>query len=996
MQNKIKTFEPLRSLVRESRLLGFEPTRRLDDRKVPATEAQQKVAEKGKTLKQKLEQLREFERQNRKKDSLKAIKELKTAVEKQYGIELSDQQMEDMIHDLIEKHDKEVGTAIKIGAVETKTDEWGREETVGEASYMLVHASESAAKLVLQHHNIDPAKADPETIRRIFKKAGFEVDEQEVDNPSEQEDAYYRTKLYSRDKIPTARPFSKVVEEGWEVEVPVKGATLKKAPVRPRIIPAPATEALLKENSAYKKYAKLLDKVYGASESAGEAASDQVKIKSWPQFLREFKKVGRKVEGIQKVIRRGKDITEKVRSSLAGKGNADVRVGDIITFGGSAEKPTESTAHKFFRNPSEANRRNFSSAEFAEKVRASKLTKAQKTELIEAAIKLDVTVTNRRVRESGKGRGVFLERQAAQSANGGKEVQKLFAQRIGAQLELKDFYKPTPEKAVANKGKIKDILGGESSVFMLRIDRMKAGGKFDSRIEETRGAAWLEDVEAPQKLRSTKEYAYKYAEISDPKQKAEILKKYLAGREANPNNYQIAQVEIPNCENPAIVIKKIEAPVVAEALKKKVRISLTAVQYFRNTPGGWTLLFRIPDWFKPDSEFNYLADPAILDAAGETLRESEYLRARKRLDPKPNKFIAERVDDVLGWWYGSFEGRGKGEGKSRERTVVESLKNYLDGTDSIDSKDVPRDKAISRIASDLERRLRRAGDGKSADSFFKRMQIRKVWQKSWLERGADERMLKMAEVLRDWDCKNFDELAEKMTREEEAVYLAKIVKYNKDLAGKSWSEIGDEKVLELLGKYKVDKKLGALEAIRSALYDEDKINAARPPLFIGDAVFVPPTFDKKERQSKVVVWENQSSITKEMINVHSPLSMFVQVASLAVGFVSYIRTGIGRADALGEYLEMAEGSAEAKEEFAKIFRDPKAFEAFRNFVIKGQVPTKGGNKISLPINEISVLIPGWQLMTDILGCPGCGCTTEAGVVANPPSGAPPAGGIPLE
>jgi len=134
-------------------------------------------------------------------------------------------------------------------------------------------------------------------------------------------------------------------------------------------------------------------------------------------------------------------------------------------------------------------------------------------------------------------------------------------ENVQEQVDLADFYRNMSEKSSKNKTAIKNILEGDSKVFMLRIDREEHNGNFDSRIEETRGAAWIADLDVPQKLRNAgknknPEYIYKYSKIFDPKQKTEILKKYLPGKKFDQANYKIAQVEIPNCENPAIVIKK--------------------------------------------------------------------------------------------------------------------------------------------------------------------------------------------------------------------------------------------------------------------------------------------------------------------------------------------------------------------------------------------------------------------------------------------------------
>ncbi|MFH0776845.1 MAG: hypothetical protein V1936_04515, partial [Patescibacteria group bacterium] len=939
MQNKTKTFPTFESLMREQRLVFIGIFERGDQRRVPATEAQiDGILKEGGTLQEQLAKLKQLERGRRTKDSIKEIKKLKADIEKSRGVRLSDQQMEDMIHELIEKHDQEVGTAIEFQ----------------DGKYALIHASESAVKLVLKKQEAQELSFDG--LKLLFEQIGFQVDNQ----------------IYKKNEIPTARPFSKVLEDGWEVEVDDSDAVSSRSGIREAAIQdntpvGRPVETLLKAQG-FRQYKGLLDKVFGEGKEvrvegldAEAAASAPTKIESWKQFLAEYKKAGHKPENIQKVIRRGKDVTEKVQESLRSK-KAEIKIGDVITFQGGRVGKTqriESPAHQFFRNPSEANRQAFSSLEFARRVEASNLTSEQKQELIEAAIRLDVTVTARRVRESGSGRGVFLERQAIKTQNGGKQVQELFDRELGTKLDLTGVYQAAPEKSPANKNKIRDILSGESTVFMLRIDRVQQNGKFDSRVEKTRGSAWLGDLEAPRKLRSDKGYEYKYAEIDGSAQKQEILKKYL-NREINPAEaakYQIAQVEIPNCENPAIVIKKLDAlpppPPPPEAPKKKVKISLTAVQYFKNVPKGWTYYtpFRALDWFKPDSQFNHLADPAIVDLKGKTLREGEYVNARKRLSSEPHKFLAEQVDDTLGFLDGSIRSETNKEGEDTGRTVLKSLDRYLGGTSSIEGQEKSREQIISDMARDLRARIAAAGPATGPDSFKNRTSALEGWRKVWSEKGADDKMIQMAGLLDDWDCKNVGELREKMVREDEAF---KLISFARDSRSETSLGMPVEEYFrngKQSGLYKILEKWGVdlsgktvSEAIESALYDEDKLNIARNMRFIGDAIVVPPTVDSKGKQ-KLVLHEAQSGLLKELLNVHSPASLLLEVASIAQGWIMYVRTGTGRADALGEYLSKAKGSPEAKAFFEKIFHDQATFDAFRDFVLKGQVPGTGGNKI---------------------------------------------------
>ena len=919
MQNKNKTFPDCELSLRESRLSKFGLTDHFDRQQVRATDEEfGDISGKEKDLKEKLEILKKLERGKRTKNSKKEIARLRKAIEKNKGVDVPDGQVEKMIHELIEKHDKEVGTAIQI-----------------KKGNLLVHASESATKLVLQHNNIEGGEEiDSEKIKTFFKAAGFEVD----------------SSIYRKDQIPTARPFSKVTEEGWTVEVPVEKEAENKA------VSFPSTESLLKKNGT-QKYEKNLEVVY-----------DTLTIEKVENLrdVKSFKGIGKANVGEKyKIIRDGGDHPRlgdkykyKIVQKIGANGQPEGQEYKLcINDKGSVSGGVPNAVADLFAlkkedltDPAKMRKlRRASSAEFQESVEESDLSSAEQEELIAVFKVLDVSygrVAN----------GNSLEREAVLSKQtknlGGRKVEKLFADKLGFGMKWNVLYYnfsaeklgKTPEKY---KPKVQNILrGGE--VFMLRVDQKSHGGKLEARIDQSNGDAWADSIDAPKTLRPKEKYIYKYLEIRGESEKTKILKKYLKKDNVDSNeiaNYQIAQVEIPNCENPAIVIKKKPTPVAPKT--RTVALSATAVQTFKNVPDGWTRILRIPDWFKNKQQRNYLADPPIVDVRGEkTIRASEYLNARKRLDAKPHKFLAERVDDVLGWWHSeNFMRRG----------VAESLDKYLDAENK---------KLISAITADLEKRLAVAGDGKGPDSFLKRARAKNDWQKEWTKKGVDERQMQLAELLSDWECKDFSELSEKMTKEEEAFYLADLLKNHSDNLDKNRSDFDDPKLNAILAKYKVNLSLDTKSAVESALYDEDKINAAREPLYIGDAIFIPPTVDKKG-EAKITIWENQAEFGKEMLNVHSPLSLTIEVASLLTGYVGYIRTGVGRADALEKYLEDTDGSPEAKQKLAKIFQNQADFDAFRNFIVKGQVPETGGNKISIPINEVQILIPGWKLLADL-------------------------------
>ncbi|MFA6458344.1 MAG: hypothetical protein WCV72_03070 [Patescibacteria group bacterium] len=968
MQNKIQIFASIDCALHEARLIGFgfNPTERFDKQQVPATGKEiGKTNSQEKSLAEKLQDLKNLERQKRTKESKDAIKVLKEAIEKAQNIKLTDGQIEEMVNGLIEKHDQEVGTAVQIE----------------KERFMLVHASETAVKLVLAHNKIKAENVSPDQLERIFNAAGFQVE----------------ANLYEKDQIPTARPFSEVIKDGFTFEASPKKVAPAKAAIQeseihdvaPKNPSGSSIETLLNGGAA--EYQRDLDAVYGAeSNEPVNFVPGKFRVKEALKVLNDNGKrtglvaAGKEIEIVQtetgKFEKSGKSrVWGQLRQggwvAMSYVDGVRSNVLDLSANPGAKKKGAPAEVAALF-NLKEADLgdkakmqklRLGSSQQFEQEVANSNLSPAKKAELIETFKVLDVSY-GRVAKGNSPEREIALNKQV-DGLTGGKKVEELFADSVGLGMKWNVLYSnSSAEKLSAkpneHKQEVEDILrGGE--VFMLRVDQKTHGGKLEARIDQSKGDTWANNIDAPQTLRPQETYIYKYLEISDKSQKADILKKYL-GQDFNPNevaNYKIAQVEIPNCENPAIVIKKLEAPrpvaaPIPEAQKpeKSKAVSINAVQYFKNVPDGWTLIPRILDWTKPSSEFNNLPDPAIVDLRGKTLRESEYLNARKRLDTKPHKFIAENVDDVLG--------------QSRE-----SLAKYVEK--NLDEK------ALPKMAASLKQEMEAAGDGKTIQSFVKRLEAKQKWETWWKDKGADERMFKAAELLYDWDCQDIADLEKKMKKEEDGFYLAKLLQNDSGkLKTINVADFGNSKLEKILEKYHVStESVTAKTAIERALYDEDKINAARPPQFAGDAVVVPPTFGS-DHKSKLAIWENQASFGKEVINVHSPLSLTIEAASLLTGYLTYIRTGTGRADALGEYskvraewLEGKKASPEAKAKFEAIFKNQQSFDNFRNFVLKGQMPETGANKVSLPLNEIQVLIPGWKMIADFFGGEE-GCVTS--------------------
>ncbi len=904
---------------------------RFDDLEVRASNKELKEINREEiTLKAKLELLKELEREKRMKESQKAVKRLEEEVEATQEVDIPDGKMAEMINELIEAHDKEIGTAVEIGKNEK-----------GEKLYALVHASESAAKLVLGHNKIDAKNLSTEELRDIFEDAGLEVDKN----------------AYKKDQIPKGRVFSEVIKDGWEVEAESGQKELVENGTNGRF----AVENLMQDG---KSYESLLEKLYGVEASEEGFAVGEYRTKIKLKVLNEdgsrksFVSARKKIEIVSLDVGKFSKGENRVWGELAEGGW--VALSDAAGITANAEKVGKEIPKEVQRlfslqgevdlSKREAMKefRKGSTKKFVETVEKSNLEPDEKAELIAAFKVLDVSYA--RIHN-----GSSLEREATLNSftklDGGKKVEQLFGDALGFDTSWKVFYEnlgkknlgKTPDK---HKGDVENILrGGE--VFMLRVDQATHGsGKLEARIDQSNGDAWADNIDAPEHLRSDKEYIYKYLELHEGDKKA-VLEKYLKRdvKESEVSNYEVAQVEIPNCENPAIVVKKI-------VVLEKKNISLTAVQYFRNVPGGWSLMFRVPDWFTSEAQRNYLPDPAIVSLEGKTLRKGEYLNARKRLDPKPKKHLGERIYKVLG-----IGNRPAG------KSMNESLENYLNKKDieSLTNREL-----ILEARKELELEMRKAGDGGDLGSFVARMRAKEVWEANWEARGFDKRKLQLVETLSDYDASDFEDLKEKITREEEAHELVSYLRKNKSLGSKSALE-ASERIQYVLDKHGVSlENVTVQEAIEQALYDEDKLDVARQPEFIGDAVVVPPTSDRSGE--KMVIWESKSSISKEMLNVHSPLSLLIEATSLFSGYVVYLKTGIGQPDELVEkYLEKVEAAPDVEKKFREIFGSTEGFENFRDFIMNGRVPEIGGNKISIPLNEISLLIPGCKLLKDLFG-----------------------------
>ncbi|MCK5471845.1 hypothetical protein KAI54_01505 [Candidatus Gracilibacteria bacterium] len=951
MQNKTRiTFPRFNLSVKPERLVCFlgKVFERGDKRQVPATGDQMnKILGMDANLDEKLEALQKLNREKRgkTKGTEKAWERLAEEINR---TEISAEEIAVMSHELVEAHDKEVGTAIKI-----RKDQ-----------YILAHASKGATELILKHHKVEIKTLSAEKLKEIFKKAGFNCEEI----------------VYGKDEIPKAKPFSKVIEE-WKMDDSKKEKVVEQPTVQS--VGKFRVDKLMKNGA--QEYQESLNKLYNGvitinktenlrdpttHKKAGTAqAGDRFKI------IEDVGKRGKyEYKIVQKIGENGQPEGKEYKLCINDGNRVSVGIPEDVKrlFGldGKINIKDQEAMRKFRRG---------STRQFEEWVDQSDLDNIQKAELIAAFKVLDVSY-GRIANGSSLERIYALDRSTKR--NGGEKTKELFAGKLGFGMDWNVLYANFGEKKLGEtpekyKSKVESILrGGE--VFMLRVDQKTHGGKLEARIDRSSGDAWADNIGASKQLRGDSSYIYKYLEIRDSQQKEAILKKYLDGK-FNKNeivNYQIAQIEIPNCENPAIVVKALEKVVVTIEQPPKQKVSLTMARYFHNVPGDWTLALRPLDWFTAKAQRNYLADPAILSLEGKTLRRSEYLSARKRLDPKPKKYLEKRIDKVLGWRFDEVQERG----------VEKLLDNYLSKKIIVKEggKDFQRtnEKLIQTALGWLKREMLAAGNGKDLKSFERRAKAKEAWKKEWKKRGCDEKMLEMAEILSDWEVRDFDGLKREMKREAQAYKLAGYLKSRqnyKEFTAKRASEISDPKIKKILHELEINMDKGAIIAIESALYNEDKLNIARSSEFVGDVVIIPSTTDKKGKYKRVV-WGTETSISKEIINVNSPFGLMLEVASLVNGYVIYLKTGTGKPDVLEKYLDKIKSSVNAKKKFKEIFENEKAFEGFRNFVLNGQILNEsGGYGISIPLNEVRLLIPGWKLLTEYLGGKGGGgapCETD--------------------
>jgi len=833
----------------------------------------------------------------------------------------------DNLHTLSEWHKKKVGSALKIG----------------EDKYLLIHLSEGDLQLVLAEHK----GKSPEDLKAELTKLGIKYD----------------AEPYTKDKIPTVEPIDTYTEEDFPVTL------------------SPKAIAALNYNSN-------LETVNAGLRQQPEVAS--------PAEILAGKHRSKYEVAIQHLY--------------GGKGNIPVEIARVFNLSG------EINADKLKADPEYAKKvldgvfRAGSTSEFQAKVRAAQeankdnASYSQALEETLAAFKvMDITYGN-------VNRGDSLEKRLITMENGanklpglkGFSAQKLFAdpdKGVGVDTNWQEFYAkpPTPEKSKLNKIKIESILNG-GEVQMLRVDRETHGSKnFKAFIDRMPGGALKNSLDVPQTVRGEKEYVYKYQALSGAEAQAAIanyrknhseLEKFLAvlSPEQITQSFKVAQVEIPNCENPAIVVqpkfKEIPVPApVATQEAVKCRQAISVIRAFRNVPGGFSLIFRPLDWFTPDSEKNYLADPAILDKDGKVLRESEYLNASKRLDIKYEKRLNNEVNDIA---------------KKGSQTVSEFLKAEVMFEGNKTNNAVAADILMRGLGAEM----RKAEEGKTpAEAFTARATALKEWRETSKKIGCSNRLIQLAEFMYQ---ENFDTkgLAATLDRENTAFSLLKFKeKWGETLAGNRREKDKDKGPLtftdlekELPQAYKeliaaLEKAtglpkenftlLGSREVnkvIEEALYGE-KLNIKHPPEFVGDFVVIPPHQD-----GKINMYHLGAGL--DVKNVSSPFNKMLQLALAASSFLLptplYLKTSTGIPDDLVEkYIEkIKENNGDVKSIFGK--DGAPSFEEFVRFMRTGEVDC-GQKVISIPINEVRLLIPGWNMLSKLVG--GSGGSTSCPTVS---------------
>jgi hypothetical protein len=808
----------------------------------------------------------------------------------------------DKVHTLSEWHKREVGTAIEVG----------------KNQYLLIHASEEAVQLILAEHKGKSA----EDLQSELAKLGIACD----------------AKLYAKDKIPTAKPISKYLEG--------RG--------KPKVKPAAATD-----DAEAKIYNQALENVNADLKKQPKVAS--------PVELLTAKHPKYKVA---------------LSRLYGGKDNIPAEVSRVFNLSGEidAARLSDSTYAKEKLN---GVFRAGSTRQLEAKVREAQkdLEKDspyyQSLEETLAAFKvLDITYGN--IEGSSPEKRLAIMDKNVKKLSGMKDfdAQKLFAdpdKGVGADLDWQSFYKAsTKAKSRIAQISLNSILKG-GDVQMLRVDRADHNSdKFEAFIDRMPGSALVESMKTPQEVRGDKEYVYKYQSVSGAPAEAAVanyLKNHpelagvLQGKEA-AQFFTVAQVEIPNCENPAIVVKpKLEAlqakPVVAAAVAPtpveealECEETLSIMRVFSNVPGGVGLIFRPLDWFTSDSRKNHLADPAILSMDGKVLRESEYLNASKRLGIKFDKRLNNQAAKIVG--------------------DTETVPEFLKGKSKVDGKEIPQTEALDLLMKSLSEKVGAAGVGKTGmEALSAKALALKEWREAALKEAGysynNKRLVKLAEFMYEENLPTAEKLQTTLKRESTAYELLKFKQNWKETifeSKKTFAQLQAElpqtytQVIGFLNSLGVTPENDAVvnDVVEKALYERQNLNITRPPEFAGDVMVIPPYVG-----DQLTMHRMGSELGKELLNTQSPLGHMLQIALAASGYLLYLKTGTGIPNDLPEIYR------KKIEELARNGGDPKTilddveYKDFERFIRTGEVGC-GKQVISIPVNEVRLLIPGWNLL----------------------------------
>lgn len=870
------------------------------------------------------------------------------------------------IHTLDEWHKGKVGVAVEIGKNE----------------YLLVHTSQEDLQLIMEEHK-DKSPAELKAVLDTLKI--------EYDKPH-----------YTKDQIPTAKPISKMKkgeivgktapsEAATAAEAYNKGLETINAGLKKQPEVASPTDILAAENVSYQR---TLVKIYGKGKVPAEISRvfnlskevDVARLKTDPKYLKEI-------------------------------------FGNVFRMGSTNEFQAKVREAQKDLDPNSADFQSFEKVLAAFKV-------------------MDITYGNI-VGGSPEKRLARMEKNVKQLL-GLKDfdAQKLFADEakgVGVDTDWQDFYNKNSKAENAevndsNKVKLASILDG-GEVQMLRVDRKTHSGKqFEAFIDRMPGAAFKNSLDVPKTVRGDSAYVYKYAEISGESVDKAIAKyrenhkeweKACEGlsKEQIRQSFTVAQIEIPNCENPAIVVKpnfkprEIPTPV-ATPVAMDCEEALSLVKAYKNVPGGLSLVFRPLDWFASDADKNLLADPAILDMKGKVLRESEYLNTSKRLAPHAKKRLNDGMADILGRGESadSLSSFDKMMGK-KVRSADDIRAEFLAQKTNVDGSEVTNEVAAEKLVKDLADKVEAAGKDKpEVEAFTLKAAALKDWKETAKKQGYSSKLIQLVEFMYQ---ENFDskKLKKNINTESTAFSLLKFREnWGETLAGKrrgkekspfdfSVSKKEEEKPLTFaefhsvapqayeqlvlaLGKAGVavndslsNEKVN--DVIDKALYGKEYLNTKHPPIAVGDVMVILP-----QNADKFNPYQLEPEILKELANVNSPLGHMVQIALAISSFLLptplYLKTGTGIPNDLVE---------KYREIIKKNGGDPKSlfgeggvasFEEFARFIRTGEVNC-GNNVISIPVNEVRLLLPGLNMLSKFVGNAGasenCPTTSPGGYVA---------------